>query len=426
MAEMDIKEIMKIVPHRYPFLLIDRILSIEEDKRATAIKNVTMNEPFFQGHFPGMPIMPGVLICEAIAQVGVVLALSNSALEGKIIFFAGIDNVRFRRPVVPGDQIKFEVEILWVRGALGKMKGKASVDNQLACEGEFMFSLVDKDIKGVKIHPTATVHKSAVLGKNVEIGAGSVIGPEVIIGENTIVGSHCLISRWTTLGKDNVLHQGVVIGAAPQDIKYKGEKGEIIIGDRNIIREYVTIHLPSGTGNKTIIGNDNMIMVHAHIPHNCTIGSQVIIGGYVGLAGYTEIQDQVIIGGLAGIHQFVRIGKLTMVGAQSKVLQDVPPFMMVEGNPAQIRGINAIGMQRRGIGNEAITEVKKAFKFIYESGNNTAKAAEEIKKRLRPLPEIEQIISFLENESKRGISKKTAVEQEAEELIFPEIPDLGI
>jgi UDP-N-acetylglucosamine acyltransferase len=306
------------------------------------------------------------------------------------------------------------------------MKGKASVDDQLACEGEFMFSLVDKEAGGAKIHPTAIIHPSAVLGKNVEVGPGVVIGPDVAIGDNTKVGAHCLISRWTTIGKDNILAQGVVIGAPPQDTKYKGEKGEIIIGNKNIIREYVTIHLPSGEGNKTVIGNENMIMVHAHIPHNCTIGNQVIVGGYVGLAGYTTLEDQVIIGGLAGIHQFVRIGRLTMVGAQSKVLQDVPPFMMVEGNPAQIRGINAIGMQRRGIGNEAIAEVKKAFKFIYESGNNTAKAAEEIKKRLRPLPEIEQVISFLEDESKRGISKKTAVEQEAEELIFPEIPDLGI
>jgi UDP-N-acetylglucosamine acyltransferase len=167
-------------------------------------------------------------------------------------------------------------------------------------------------------------------------------------------------------------------------------------------------------------------MVHAHIPHNCHVGNQVVIGGYVGLAGHTEIDDQVIIGGLAGVHQFVRIGRLTMVGAQSKVTQDIPPFMLVDGNPAQVRGVNSIGMQRRGVSNDSAAEVRKAFKIIYESGNTISKSLEEIKKRLRPLPEIEQIVKFLEEESKRGVSRKAAVEDEAAGLLLPDIPELGI
>ncbi|OGB88200.1 hypothetical protein A3H38_00425 [candidate division WOR-1 bacterium RIFCSPLOWO2_02_FULL_46_20] len=425
MTVLNINEIAKIIPHRYPFLLIDKIIELEEGKRAVAIKNVTMNEPQFQGHFPNHPIMPGVLIMEALAQVGVVMALRTAGNEGKLVYFAGIDKVRFRKPVVPGDQLRLEVETLWIRGALGKMKGRALVGDELVTEGEFMFSLADREAGGVQIHPTATVHQSAQLDNNVEVGPYAVIGPEVIIGEGTKVGAHCIISKWAAIGKENVIHQGVSIGAAPQDLKYKGEKGEIIIGDKNIIREFVTIHLPTN-GGKTVIGNENFIMVHAHIPHNCKIGNQVIIGGYVGLAGHTEIDDQVIIGGLAGIHQFVRIGRLTMVGAQSKILKDVPPFMLVDGNPAQVRGINSIGLQRGGLSNDAINEIKKAFKFIYESGYTTSEAAKEISKRLRPLPEIEQILGFLNEESKRGISKKTALELEAEELIFPEIPELGI
>lgn len=426
MTELDITEIMKILPHRYPFLLIDRIIELESGKRIVAIKNVTMNEPFFQGHFTDHPIMPGVLICEAIAQAGVIMALRANLAEGKIVYFAGMDKVRFRKPVVPGDQLRFEVETLWVRGNLGKMRGKALVDKEMVAEGEFTFSMVDKDETRAELHPTASVHKSAKLGKNVEIGAYVLIGPEVEIGEGTIVGPHSVILRWTKIGKKNHIHHGVTIGAPPQDFKYKGEKGQIIIGDKNVIREFVTIHLPSGEGKKTVIGNENYIMVHAHIPHNCKIGNQVVIGGYVGLAGYTEIDDQVIIGGLAGIHQFVRIGRLTMVGAQSKVTQDIAPFMLVEGNPTQVRGVNSIGLQRHGISNETIAEIKKAFKLIYESGHNTAQAAKEIKKRLRPLPEIDQLIKFLQEESKRGISKKTAIEAEAEELIIPEIPELGI
>lgn len=425
MTELNIKEIAKIVPHRYPFLLIDRVIELEEGKRAVAIKNVTINEPFFQGHFPDNPIMPGVLIIEALAQVGVVMALRVPTAEGKIVLFAGIDGVRFRRPVVPGDQLRLEVETLWIRGPLGKMKGKATVNGEVAAEGEFMFSLADRDLGGAKIHPTATVHTQAILEKNVEIGPGTVIGPNVRIGEGTKVEAHCLITGWTTIGQDNIIHHSVTIGVPPQDLKYKGEKGEIIIGDKNVIREFVTIHLPSG-GGQTVIGNDNFIMVHAHIPHNCRLGNQVAIGGYVGLAGYTEIGDQVIVGGLAGIHQFVRIGRLSMIGAQSKVTQDIPPFMLVDGNPAQVRGINSIGLQRRGVSNEAMAEIKKAFKYIYESGHNTAEAAKEIKKRLRPLPEIEQLLAFLEKDSHRGISKKTALEEEVEELILPEIPELGI
>ena len=425
MTELDIKEIMKIIPHRYPFLLIDKVVELEEGKRAVAIKNVTMNEPQFTGHFPGIPIMPGVLIIEALAQVGVVMALRMPASEGKIVLFAGIDGVRFRRQVVPGDQLRLEVETVWVRGPLGKMKGKATVNGEVAAEGEFMFSLADRDAGGAKIDPTATVHQDAKLGKNVEIGPYSIVGPDVKIGDGTKIGAHCLIKGWTTIGKDNVISNGASIGLPPQDVKYKGEKGEIIIGDKNIIREFVTIHTPSA-GGETRVGNECFIMVHAHIPHNARIGNQAIIGGYVGLAGYTEIGDQVIIGGLAGVHQFCRVGRLTMIGAQSKVTQDIPPFMLVEGNPAQVRGINSIGIQRRGISQEAHAEIKKAFKLIYESGHSTAEAAKEIKKRLRPLPEIEQLRTFLEEESHRGISKKTALEEEAEELIFPDIPELGI
>lgn len=425
MVEIDIKEIMKTIPHRYPFLLIDRIIELEEGKRAVAIKNVTMNEPQFTGHFPDIPIMPGVLIIEALAQVGVFMALRLPSTEGKIVLFAGIDNVRFRRPVVPGDQLRLEVETIWLRGALGKMKGKATVGGEVAAEGEFMFSLAPREAGGALVHPTATVHKNAVLGRGVEIGPGSVIGADVKIGDGTKVSAHCLITGWTTIGRENIIHNGSAIGLPPQDVKYKGEKGEVIIGDKNIIREFVTIHVPSANG-KTVIGNECFIMVHAHVPHNCRLGNQVVIGGYVGLAGYTQIGDQAIIGGMAGIHQFCRVGRLTMVGAQSKVTQDIPPFMLVEGNPAQVRGINSIGLQRRGVSLEAQAEIKKAFKLIYESGHNTLEAVKEIRKRLRLLPEIEQLINFLEEESHRGISKKTAVEEEAEELLLPEIPELGI
>lgn len=423
---LDIKDILKTIPHRYPFILVDRILEYEEGKKAVAIKNVTINEPFFQGHFPDQPVMPGVLIVESIAQVGAVLALRQPSSLGKIVFFAGIDNLRFRRPVLPGDQLRLEVEVLWFKRGLGKMKGSATVEGEVAAEGEFTFSLVDQGAAGAQVHPTATIHPTAVIGKGAQIGPYVVIGPEVSIGDRTVVGPHTQISRWTKIGQDNVIHHGVSIGAAPQDIRYKGERGEILIGDRNIIREFVTIHLPSGEGRQTRIGNDNFIMVHSHVPHNCEIGNQVVLGGYVGLAGHTQIEDQATIGGMAGVHQFVRIGRLAMVGAQSKIVQDIPPFMLAEGNPAEVRGINSIGLQRRGLSQEVVAEIKKAFKLIYETKQSTEKIVEELKKRLRPLEEINHLIAFLEKESQRGISKKVSLEEVEEELIFPDLPELGI
>jgi UDP-N-acetylglucosamine acyltransferase len=421
----DINEIIKTIPHRYPFLLVDRILSYEPEKKITALKNVTYNESFFQGHFPGQPIMPGVLIIEALAQTAAAIALRRPEYKDKLVYFAGIDSIRFRKPVVPGDQLILEATLLWVRGSLGRLKVVAKVKDEIATDGEILFSIVDRGGKGSSIPPSAVVHPTASLGK-VKVGPNVVIGPEVEIGDGTNIAANTMIGQRTKIGKDNKIGEGVVIGVPPQDIKYKGEKSEVIIGDRNIIREYVTIHLASGENGKTKIGNDNFIMVHAHVPHNCEIGNHVVIGGYVGLAGYTKIHDHVVIGGLAGIHQYARIGDYAMVGAQSKVVQDVPPFMLVEGNPAQVRCVNSIGLQRKGIPQEAQAEIKKAFKLIYESKFNLSRAIEEIKKRLRPLDEINLLLRFLQQESRRGISKKVAIEDFQEELVFPEIPELGI
>jgi len=425
--KIDIKEILKTLPHRYPFLLVDRIIELEEGKRAVGIKNVTMNEPHFQGHFPDYPVMPGVLIVESMAQVGAIMALRLPESEGKLVFFAGIDNARFRKPVIPGDQLRIEVEVLWVKSSIGKMKAKSSVDDQLVAEGDLMFSLVPKEEGGAKIHPTATVHPTAHLGNNVEIGPYTTIGPEVSIGDGTVIHSHCIISKWTSIGKENCIHHGTTIGAPPQDYRYKGEKNKVVIGDRNMIREFVTIHLPTGEGAETRIGDDNFIMVHAHIPHNCKVGNQTVIGGYVGIGGHTIIEDHAVIGGLAGIHQHCRIGKLAMIGAQTKIVQDIPPFMLVDGNPAQMRGVNTIGLERRGIPSSSQVEIKKAFKILYQSKMNLSQATSEIKKKLKQTDEIRHLASFLEESTKRGVSKKIAEGAEFEEkMILPEVPEIGI
>lgn len=431
---IDIISIFKTLPHRYPFLLIDRVLEIEEGKRAVGIKNITINEPYFQGHFPGLPVVPGVLLVEMMAQLGAIIALRLPEMTGKIVYFAGIDNVRFRKPVVPGDQLIIEAEAAKMKASIGKLKARAKVNGEIVVEGDILFSIGYPALEGgIKVHPTATVHPSAELGKNVEIGPYAVIGSEVKIGDNTKIGSHCVVSKWVTIGSDNVIHQSVSIGAPPQDYKYKGEKNEIVIGNKNIIREFVQIHLPSGEGAKTQIGDENFIMIHAHIPHNCRVGNQTVIGGYVGLGGFTQVDDQATIGGLAGIHQYCRIGRLAMIGSSSKINQDIPPFLLVDGNPATARGINYIGMQRRGISEESISEVKKAFK-IFLSKTNVKQVVEEIQKKVKDTEEVKQFVNFLEAESKRGFIRKAGAEVEEkeleqevqEEMILPEIPELGI
>jgi UDP-N-acetylglucosamine acyltransferase len=319
-----------------------------------------------------------------------------------------------------------KVEVLWVKGMLGKMRATALVDEAVAAEGELMFSLVERDSRnGAKIHPTALVHPSAKLGEGVVIGPYSIIGPEVSIGDRTCLDSHVVVHRWATIGSDCKILQGVSIAAPPQDYRYKGERGEVVIGDRNLIREFVTIHLPQGEGQKTVIGSDNFIMVHAHVPHNAKIGSHVVIGAYVGLAGHVEIDDFVTLGGMAGIHQFCRIGKLAMVGGLSRVVKDIPPFMLVEGNPSQVRSVNIIGMQRRGISQEAQAEIKKAFKFLYGSKLTTSQAIEEIKKKVHPVEEIKELLAFLEEATRRGINKKFGGEVE-EEMLLPEVPEIGL
>jgi len=201
----------------------------------------------------------------------------------------------------------------------------------------------------IKIHPSASIHPKAQLHDGVIVGQGAIIGPEVIIGSGTSVGPNSVIDGRTILGKNNKIFPNVFLGLEPQDLKYKGDNTELIIGDDNTFRECVTINKATYQGEKTIIGNNNLIMAYSHIGHNCEIGNNVILSNSVQVAGHVKIEDCAIVGGCLGIHQFVHIGYLSMIGGMTRVTRDVPPFCLAEGSPGRLRGLNKVGIKRSGL-----------------------------------------------------------------------------
>jgi UDP-N-acetylglucosamine acyltransferase len=220
-----------------------------------------------------------------------------------------------------------------------------------------------------RIHPTAVVDAKAELGQDVEVAAYAVVGPQVCIGEGTRIGPHAVIEGHTTLGRDNRIFQFCSIGGAPQDKKYGGEPTRLTIGDGNTIREFCTLN--TGTvqdGGVTRVGNDNWIMAYVHIAHDCRVGSHTIIANAVQLGGHVELGDWAFLGGLSGVHQFVRVGAHAMTGFQTRLSQDLPPFVTASGNPAQAQGINQEGLKRRGFDPERIALVKQMHRLLYRRG----------------------------------------------------------
>lgn len=215
------------------------------------------------------------------------------------------------------------------------------------------------------IHPTAVVNADAELHPTVRVAPYAVIGSGVKIGANTTVGSHAIVDGLTEIGEDNQIFPGAAIGLEPQDLKYKGANSRVKIGDRNRIREYVTINRATDEGEVTQIGNDNLLMAYSHVGHNCIIDNEVIIANSVAIAGHVHIESMAVISGVLGIHQFVHIGKMAMVGGMSRINRDVPPYMLVEGNPARVRSLNLTGLKRRGFTSTEIRELKKAFRLLY-------------------------------------------------------------
>lgn len=259
------------------------------------------------------------------------------------------------------------------------------------------------------IHPTAIIEPGAELDTSVSVGPYSIVRSQVRIDAGTTIGAHCVIEGRTTIGRDNKVFQFCSIGAVPQDKKYRDEPTELRIGDRNTIREFCTFNIGTAQdGGVTRVGDDNWVMAYVHIAHDCLVGSQTILANNATLAGHVHLGDWVIVGGLTGIHQFVKVGAHAMIGFASAVSQDVPPFMMVDGNPLAVRGYNAEGLRRRGFGPERLAAVKQMHRLLYRQGNTLDQAREAMVLLAAGTPEaagdVEAMLQFLAV-SQRGIAR---------------------
>jgi UDP-N-acetylglucosamine acyltransferase len=254
------------------------------------------------------------------------------------------------------------------------------------------------------IHSTAVVHAKAQIGAGCEIGPYCVIGEHVVLGEKCKLHSHVVIDGHTVLGKENEIFPFASIGLQTQDLKWKGGITRTQIGDNNTFREYVTIHSATSDGDTTRVGSDNHILAYCHIAHDCTLGDHIVMSNVGTLAGHVTVEDHAIIGGLAAVHQFCRIGKLSIIGGCSKVVQDVPPFMLADGNPAETRTINKVGLERNGVSEEIQCALKQAYKILFREGLTIPNALARIERDIPLLPEIQHLVNFV-RASGRGISK---------------------
>ena len=248
------------------------------------------------------------------------------------------------------------------------------------------------------------LHAGAQVGAGCEIGPFCVVGPHVILGPGCKLHSHVVIDGHTTLGSENEIFPFASIGLKTQDLKWKGGLTRTQIGDRNTFRECVTINSATGDGEVTTVGSNNHILAYCHLAHNVTIGNHVIMSNVGTLAGHVSVDDHAVIGGLVAIHQFCRVGRLAMIGGCSKVVQDVPPFMLADGNPAQTRTVNKVGLERRGVSELAQTVLKQAYKILFREGLTISNALTRIEQDLPKLPEIVHLIEFART-SQRGLSK---------------------
>ncbi len=400
---IDIPQILDRVCHRYPSLLVDAVIELEPGRRIVAVKNVSVNEEFFQGHFPGTPLMPGVLMIEALVQVASLLLLEDGGRTSAArTFLRGVDHAKFRKQVVPGDRLRLEVVLGRQRKSLVWVTGTAHTGDDLVAEARLLLGIARDR---AEIHPTAIVHPGAELGAGTVVEPYAIVGEHVRLGRRCCVGSSAVLDGWTTIGDDNTIFPFATIGLIPQDLKFRGERTRLIIGHRNVFREFVTIHRGTrGGGEVTEIGDGNVFMANVCVSHDCRVGRSTILANGATLAGHVLVDDYATIGAFSGVHQFCRVGRHGFIGGYSVVTKDALPYGKTVGNRARIYGLNTLGLTRRGFSPEVVAQLKRSYRYLLNPKLNTTRALHEIESDETLLcPEVRYLVDFIRT-SQRGVT----------------------
>jgi len=421
---MHIPPLVEHLAYRYPSVLVDAVTAHEPGRRLVAVKNVTVSEEFFQGHFPGLPLMPGVLMIESLSQVATLLLMADagSVRDGRCdrVWLRGVDNAKFRRQVVPGDRLELDVRVARRRGALARMSAVASVAGQVVAEADLLLVVEQAPARvdagrrtrrvpiGVTVHETAVVHPRARLGPGTIVEPFATIGPGVVVGQDCRIGTSSVIDGDTTIGDRTVIYPFASIGLAPQDLKFRGEPTRLTIGDDNVFREFVTIHRgTAGGGGLTSIGHHNLFMAYAHVAHDCHVGHHTIFGNAATLGGHVTVEDYATISAYSGVHQFCRVGRHAFVGGYTVVTRDALPFARTVGNRARIYGVNTIGLARRGFSPELIDKLRRAYRHLVQ--HNTSRALELIERDpTLAAPEVAYLVRFIASAPRGVILRRPA------------------
>jgi UDP-N-acetylglucosamine acyltransferase len=418
-VSINIPQALDRLCYRYPSLLVDAITEHEPGRRVVAVKNVTVNEEFFQGHFPGAPLMPGVLMLESLLQVAAILLLQRGdAPPNARVYLRGVNDAKFRRQVVPGDRLRLEITLGKRRASLALAQATAYVGDQIVAEAELVLGLrPDK----TEIDSSAVVHPRAQIGEGTTIGPHATIGANVTIGANCRIGASAVIDGWTDIGDETEIFPFASIGQVPQDLKFRGEETRLVIGRRNIFREFVTVHRGTrGGGGVTTIGDRNVFMAYVHVAHDCHVGNDTIFGNMATLGGHVTVEDCANISAGSGVHQFCRVGRYGFIGGYSVVTKDALPFARTVGSrPARIYGLNIIGLMRRRVAPDVIEKLKRAFRYLLQSKLNTTSALQQIQlDRSLACDEVDYLLDFIRS-SQRGVTLRRA-SRRAEEVLADE------
>jgi UDP-N-acetylglucosamine acyltransferase len=344
---------------------------------------------------------------ETLAQVATLLLVHGpDGRQSGHAYLRGVDDAKFRRQVVPGDRLRLEVTLGARRRTLARAHAVASIDDSVVAECELVMAFVPESLPGVR--PGVIVDGKAIVHPGAQIGEGTVIGPYAIVGENVRIGKDCrigassVIDGWTDIGDGNQVFPFASIGLIPQDLKFRGEKTRLVIGHRNVFREFVTIHRgTAGGGGTTDIGDHNVFMAYAHVAHDCHVGNHTIFGNAATLGGHVTVEDFATISAFSGVHQFCRVGQHAFIGGYSVVTKDALPYAKTVGNRARIYGLNTIGLERRKFSKDAINKLRRAFRYLLHSNTSRALALIDRDPSLR-CQEVQYLIDFIRTSS-RGV-----------------------